>query len=114
MYQITGSCVDAEQLLAEAISCETVAKHLRRLAGGAFPTDEELASAPIFNRFMFIAAPVTICMGAMTDSGDGVESLSYSDELLCDGSADGWVLSRSRLYRVGRLVTNPNKLPNSR
>jgi len=114
MYRITGKSADAERFWAEALSLDRVAKYLRRLAEGTFPTHDELAAAPTFERFMFIGAPHTICMGAMTNEGENFETLTYSDELICDASAKGWILSRSRLYKVGVMITNPYDLPEAR
>ncbi|WP_237152175.1 DUF6634 family protein [Oryzibacter oryziterrae] len=101
--------IPIDELTNAAGSLHALAHDFTRVAGGAFPTDADLADAPLLDHFTIELAVAPVLTGAVTGhptlKGNG--RLITTSQLHLLALREGWARTQSRFYRLGRQANAP-------
>lgn len=66
--------------------------------------EEKLNGAPVFIRSLYIPSQVYVCMGALRNADGTINEMTHTGEIVVDGRDQGWVLTRTGLFRLEHHV----------
>ena len=80
---------------------------LQRIADGEFPSDQELATAPLLSPYA-IATRSLPCLIGTEHAGSEIRPAARTSEVWAVAPVSGWALTYDRLYLLGEpMLTRP-------
>jgi hypothetical protein len=96
---------------AEIVRLESLLADLRHVADGHLPTEANISSAPIIDRWATATRPEVCLIGEVHGHPNCAGPMSVTSGLQIFSPEYGWARTGSRFFRLGNWLTDGQGLP---
>ena len=108
---VTADELIVGDLKGEIARLKSLVNALQQIADGEFPSDQELATAPLLIPYA-IATRSLPCLVGRAHTGSGIRPAARTSEVWAIAPVSGWALTYDRFYRLGEpMLTRPRPSP---